>query len=132
MANRSEWIDWSGESRIAEREVEFRGLLWLSRLLLLSVLAGDITERKLRRSRLSVDGFRLLLYSRERLLFTFGFQSLAVFRSQDVGTTQVIRGVDVLGMLLLALFARAFLFRGFGNILRVAIRYAEESAGEKQ
>jgi hypothetical protein len=33
---------------------------------------------------------------------------------------------------LLALFARAFLFRGFGNILRVAIRYAEESAREKQ
>jgi hypothetical protein len=112
--------------------VEFRRLLWLSRLLLLSVLAGDIAERKLRRSRLSVDGFRLLLYSRERLLLTFGFQSLAIFWSQDVGTTQVILGVDVLGMLLLALFARAFPFRGFGNILSVAIRYAEESAGEKQ
>jgi len=81
---------------------------------------------------LSVDSFRLLLYSGGNLPLTFGFQSLAIFRSQDVGTTQVILGVDVLGMLLLALFARAFLFGGFGNILRVAIRYAEEGAGEKQ
>jgi hypothetical protein len=112
--------------------VEFRRLLRLSRLLLLSVLAGEIAERKLRRDRLSVDGFRLLLYSRDRSLFPFGLQSLAIFRSQDVVTTQVILGVDVFGMLLLAIFALAFLLRGFGNILSVAIRYAEERAGEKQ
>jgi hypothetical protein len=124
--------DGDGERWIAERKVEFRRLLRLARLLLFSVLAGDIAERKVRRGRLSVDGFRRFFRSGEGLPFLFGLQPLAIFRSQDAGAAQVLLGVDVLGKLLLVFFPRAFLSGRFGNILSVAIRYAEEKAGERQ
>ena len=124
--------DGGGERWIAERKMEFRRLLRLARLLLLSVLAGDIAERKLRRGRLSVDGFRRFLCSGEGLPFLLGLQPLAVFRSQDAGPTQVLLGVDVLGRLLLVFLPRAFLSGRLGNILSVAIRDGEEKAGEHQ
>ncbi len=124
--------DGGGERWIAERKVKFRRLLRLARLLLLSVLAGDIAGRKLRRGRLSVDGFRRFLCSGESLPFLLGLQPLAVFRSQDAGPAQVLLGVDVLGRLLLVFFPRAFLSGRLGDILSVAIRYAEEKAGEHQ
>src|SRR5260221_10952799 len=124
--------DGGGERRIAERKVEFRRLLRLARLLLLSVLASDIAERKLCRGRLSVDGFRRFFRSGEGLPFLLGLQLFTVFRSQDAGPAQVLLGVDVLGRLLLVFFPRAFLSGRVGDILSVAIRDAEEKAGEHQ
>lgn len=120
------------ERWIAERKVEFRRLLRLARLLLLSVLASDIAERKLCRGRLSVDGFRRSLRGGKCLPFLFGLQPLAIIRSQDVGAAQVLLGVDVLGRLLLVLFPRAFLSGRLVDILSVAIRCAEEKAGDHQ
>src|SRR5258708_35778247 len=115
-----------GERWIAERKVKFRRLLRLARLLLLSVLAGDIAGRKLRRGRLSVDGFRRFLRSGERFPFLLGLQPLSVFRSQDASPAQVLLGVYVVGRLLLVFFPRAFLSGRLGDILSAAIRYDRE------
>jgi hypothetical protein len=132
VGNRPDRPDWSGERGTAEREVEFCRLLWFSRLLLLSVLAGDFAEGELCRGGLSVDGFRLLFHNRWGLLLVFGFQSHSIFISQDAEAAQVILGVNVFGMFLLAFFSRAFLFCGFCDVLSVAIRCAEENAGEEK
>ena len=124
--------DGDGERWIAERKVEFSRLLRLARLLLPLVLPGDIAERELRRGRLSVDGFRRFIRGGGRLPFLLSLQLLAIFRSQDAGAAQVLLGVDVLGRLLLVLFPRAFLSGRLVDILSVAIRCAEEKAGDHQ
>ncbi|MFI5059430.1 MAG: hypothetical protein ACHQLQ_14755 [Candidatus Acidiferrales bacterium] len=112
--------------------MEFRGLLRLARLLLFPELARDIAERQLLRRRLSLDGFRGLLCSGGRLPSLFGFYARTIFRSQDAGTAQVFFGVNVLDRLPLVIFTRAFLAGRLGEILSLAIRYAEKSAGKKQ
>jgi len=112
--------------------MEFRGLLQLARLFLFPELARDIAERQLLRRRLSFDGFRRLFCNGGHLPSLFGFYARAIFQSQDAGTAQVCFRVDVLGRLLLVIFTRAFLAGRPGNILSLAIRYAEKSAGKKQ
>ena len=112
--------------------MEFRGLLRLARLLLFPELARDIAERKLLRGRLRFDGFRGVLCGGGRLASLFDFHARAIFRRQDAGTAQVFFRVDMLGRLLLVIFTRAFLPGRLGEILSLAIRYAEKGARKKQ
>src|SRR5258708_22071714 len=99
--------DGGGERWIAERKVKFRRLLRLARLLLLSVLAGDIAGRELRRGRLSVDGFRRVLRSGGGFPFLLCLQTLAVFWSQGAGPGPSLLRVDVLWGVFFVFFSRA-------------------------
>ncbi len=79
-----------------------------------------------------VGGFLgLLLSSRSRLTFP-GFDLGLIFRLEDAGALQIFHRVNVLGFFLLAFFARAFLTSGLGDVLGVALRGAEDGAGENQ
>jgi hypothetical protein len=112
--------------------MEFRRPLRLARSLLLPELPREIAERKLLRGRLRFDGFHRFLCRGERLASLSCFHALAIFWAQDAGTAQVFFRVDMLGWLLLVFFTRALLAGCFGNILSLAIRNAEKSAGKKQ
>jgi hypothetical protein len=60
----------------------------------------------------------LSICGRSRLIFP-GFDLGAIFRREDVRMLQVFFSVDMLGLFLLAFFARAFLASGFRDILCV-------------
>jgi hypothetical protein len=67
-----------------------------------------------------------------RRLVPLGFEFGAIFGSQNLGALQIVFGVNVLGFFLLRFLAGAFLFGGFGNILRGALRRTHRGASENR
>jgi len=112
-----------GERGSSNGEMERFRLFRFQRLqfFLLAILAGDFAEGNFLRLRAGIESRRGILRRLKpaiiflRACISFGFDLRAVFRSQDVGTFEIFFGVNVLGVFLQFLFARAFLPGGCGD-----------------
>lgn len=116
--------DRRGECRIVHREMErFRLFRFQSfEFFLLTKFARDFTERRLRALAVRIESRGRILLRRgaiiSRSAFIFArFHFGLIFRREDLLSLEIFFRVNVLGGLLLFLFAGAFLACGIGNAL---------------
>lgn len=111
--------------------MELRGLLQFLELLQSTESTGHVTERRVGRKRQRIECIlRFFSGIRSPLIFP-DFDLRTIFRGENLTALQIFLRVDVLGFFLLRLFARPFLFCGFGNVLRVTLRGHKDGATEK-
>jgi len=131
--------------------MERRRLFWLEclKFFLPAKLTCDFTEGRLRGFAVRIERRGSVLRRRRHAIIFGGAFIFArlnfglIFRREDLLTLEVFFGIDVLGALLLFLFAGAFLPRRIGNalillpgvallFLRARNRSAQDQASEKQ
>jgi hypothetical protein len=90
----------------------------------------DVTERKVGRESLRIDGFWNGFRARDRLPDFPCFHFRTILGCEDLRALQIFIGVNVLWFFLLIFFPGFFLACGFGNILRVTLRKTKNRAGD--
>jgi hypothetical protein len=95
-----------------------------------AILARDVTERKVGREGLGIDGFWRRFRAWDRLPVFLCFHFRTILRCEDLRELQIFIGVNVLSFFLLIFFPGFFLACSFGNILRVTLRKAKNRAGD--
>jgi hypothetical protein len=120
----------SSEHRFVRKgQMEFRRLFKPEHFSQSAIPARDVTERKVGRQSLRVQGILTLLCATEWLLLFPCFHFRTILGCEDLRALQIFIGVNVLCFFLLIFFSGFFLARGFGNILRVTLRKAKNRAG---
>ena len=95
-----------------------------------AIASRDVTERKVGRQSLGVQGILTFLCARERLLLFPCFHFRAILGREDLRALHIFIGVNVLWFFLLIIFPCFFLASGFGDILRVTLRKAKNRTGD--
>jgi hypothetical protein len=95
-----------------------------------AIPARDVTERKVGREGLGIDGFWRSFGAGDRLPVFLCFHIRTVLRCEDLRALQIFIGVNVLGLFLLIFFSDFSLACGFGNFLCVTLRKAKNRAGD--
>ncbi len=121
----------SSEHRLVrKRQMVLRRLFKTEHFSHSAILARDVTERKVGRESLRIDGFWRCIRARDRLPVFLCFQFRAILGREDLRALQIFIRVDVFWFFLLIFFPGFFLARRFGNILRVTLRKAKNRAGD--
>jgi hypothetical protein len=97
-----------------------------------AIPARDVTERKIGRESLRIDGFWSSFRAWDRLRDSLCFHFRTILGYEDLRALQIFIGVNVLWFFLLIFFSGFFLAGGFGNILGVTLRKAKNRAGDDQ
>jgi hypothetical protein len=110
--------------------MELRRLFKPERFSQSAIPARDVTEWKVGRESLRIDGFRRCFRARDQQPVFLCFHFRMILGCEDLRVLQIFIGVNVLWFFLLIFFPRFFLACGFGNILRVTLRKAKNRAGD--
>jgi hypothetical protein len=110
--------------------MELRRLFKPERFSQSAIASRDVTEGKVGRQSLRVQGILTFLRAREWLLPFPCFHFRAILGREDLRALQIFIGVNVLWFFLLIFFPGFFLACGFGDILRVTLRKAKNRAGD--
>jgi hypothetical protein len=110
--------------------MELRRLLKPEHVSQSAIPTRDVTERKVGREGLGIDGFWRCFRVWDRLPAFLCCHFRTILRCEDLRALQIFIGVNVLWFFLLIFFPGFFLARGFGNILRVTLRKAKNRAGD--